>query len=220
MAPIIKGENAMKKSVQIFGIVFISFVFFSQGLWAQRIYRDDPRAADPFAFLNLTQEQMVKIDKLDLELENEFAPMFSKLRSAYFDLEELEFQKNPDQSAIDKKWAMIQKLETDIQNREALYDEKIQSVLTKEQLALLDSYSYQPERNLYGRGGYGQGFYGRGGGRGYGRGYVGRGAGRLGAGRLGAGYYNNYNTLRLGRGPCGAGLGRWYRWDYRRDRRY
>ncbi len=210
----------MKKSVQIFGIVFISFVFFSQGLWAQRIYRDDPRAADPFAFLNLTQEQMVKIDKLDLELENEFAPMFSKLRSAYFDLEELEFQKNPDQSAIDKKWAMIQKLETDIQNREALYDEKIQSVLTKEQLALLDSYSYQPERNLYGRGGYGQGFYGRGGGRGYGRGYVGRGAGRLGAGRLGAGYYNNYNTLRLGRGPCGAGLGRWYRWDYRRDRRY
>lgn len=241
----------MKKLVLIFGIVFISFVLFSQGLWAQRIYRNDPQAADPFTFLNLTQEQMAKIDKLDLELENELSPMFSKLRSAYFDLEELEFQRDPDQSAIDKKWAMIQNLETEIQNREALYDEKIQSVLTKEQLALLDSYSYQPGqpgRNLYGRGGYGQGFYGRGGGRGYGlgyyaygrnrtalglgTGYVGRGAGYMGrgagyvgrgvgyvgrgAGRMRTGgYYSNYGPPRLGRGPCGAGLGRWYRWNRR-----
>jgi len=252
----------MRKSVLIFGIVFISLILFSQGLWAQRIYRDDPRAADPFALLNLTQEQMAKIDKLDLDLENELSPMFSQLRSAYFDLDEMEYQRNPDQTAIDKQWAMIQKLEIEIQNKEALYDEKIQSVLTREQLALLDSYTYQPGRNFYGRSGYGQGFYGRGGGRGNGRGYytygrnrtargpgtgyVGRGAGYAGrgagyagrgagyagrgagyagrgagyagrgAGRMRSGYYSNYGPSRLGRGPCGAGLGRWYRWN-RRD---
>ena len=215
-------KNVMKRFALVFGIVFISLLVFSQGIWAQRIYRDDPRAANPFTFLNLTQEQMEKIDKLDLELDNELSPMFSKLKSAYFDLEELEYQRNPDQTAIDKKWAAIQNLETEIQNREALYDEKIRSLLTAEQQKLLDSYYYPPRQDLYRRGGLGQGYYGRGG-RGYGRNRtpygVGSDVGR-GAGRLGAGYYNNYSTLRLGRGPCGAGLGRWYRWDYRRSRRY
>jgi hypothetical protein len=85
----------------------------------------------------------------------------------------------------------------------------------------------------YGYGGYGYGarmgrrYLGRGAGRlgrgyyGYGRGiargndgnwrYLGRGAGRLSydSGRF-------LRGIRFGRGPCGAGLGRWYRWnDYR-----
>jgi hypothetical protein len=86
----------------------------------------------------------------------------------------------------------------------------------------------------YGRYGYGAGmgrnYLGRGAGRlgrsyyGYGRGIV-RGFGMnrgyfgLGTGRLsGPGNYRNYPRFRYGRGPCGAGLGKWYRWDYGRGR--
>jgi len=43
-----------------------------------------------------------------------------------------------------------------------------------------------------------------------GRGYFGRGAGQLGYGN---GRF--FRGARYGRGPCGAGLGRWYRWNYR-----
>ena len=72
-------------------------------------------------------------------------------------------------------------------------------------------------RNYYGRGtgrlGGGYYGYGRGIGRGYNRnmGYFGRGAGQqvYGNGRFVRG-------VRYGRGPCGAGLGRWYRWNYNR----
>ena len=90
-------------------------------------------------------------------------------------------------------------------------------------------------------GNYGYGRYGYGAGRG--RNYLGRGTGRLGRGYSGfgrgilRGYGMNrgdfglgagrllipsncryYTRFRYGRGPCGAGLGKWYRWDYSRGR--
>ncbi|GAI98298.1 unnamed protein product, partial [marine sediment metagenome] len=104
------------------------------------------------------------------------------------------------------------------------------------------------DRGGFGRGYFGRGFRGfRGGNYGYGAGmgrnYLERGAGRLGrsyygygrgivrgsgmnkgylrlgAGRLsGSGNYRYYSRFMYGRGPCGAGLGKWYRWDYSRGR--
>jgi len=234
----------MKKAAFIFGIVFVAFLFLGQGLWAQRFYRNNSRSVDDDYFLNLTEEQMEKIDKLERALEKELTPLFSKLRSTYVELDQLELQKSPNQNAIEKKWTAIYEIEAEIRNKEALHEEKIRSLLSPEQRALLDLYYYPPGLALYGKGRFGRGYLGRGfrrygrgyyrygrGFRGYERGYYGYGRGRnvlgmrgrflgRGVGRLGLGYYGDYGPLRYGRGPCGAGLGKWFLWNDQRGRRY
>ena len=244
----------MKKTAIISGLVFISFLFISQGLLAQGYYRSGPGMEDDYYGLNLTREQIEKIDKLELELEKELSPLFSKLRSNYMELDELEAQRGSDLTKIKKMWDMIYKLEDDIRNKEISHEKKIRGLLTKDQKAVFDSY-HAYGMNPNDRGGFGRGNFRRGFGRfgrgnyGYGRyssetgrNYLGRGAGRLssgnygygrgisrgfgmnrgyfgsGTGRLDPGNYRYYRGVRYGRGPCGAGLGRWYRWGYGRGR--
>jgi hypothetical protein len=214
----------MKKTALISGMVLISFLFISHGLYAQRFYRYGPAIGDDYYDLNLTREQMEKIDTLELELEKELSPLIAKLRSNYVVLDELEAQRSPDPKRINNVWDVIYRLEDNIRNKEILHEKKIRDLLTEDQKAVFDSY-YAYSTNPYGRGGYGRGFrgadrlgrgyygYGRGIARGYDRnmGYFGRGAGQLG--------YSNGRFLRggrYGRGPCGTGLGRWYRWNYNR----
>lgn len=247
----------MKKRALVFGMVFISFLFISQELLAQRYYRNNSGIEDDDYDLNLTQEQIEKINKLELELEKELSPLISKLRSYYMELDELEMQRNPDLTKIEKIWDIVYKLESDIRKKEILHEKMIGNLLTEGQKALLDSY-YADDMNFYGRGGFGRGNFGRGFGRfsggnyGYGRygygaeigrnylwgnagrlgrGYYGYGRGisrccgmnrgnlRLGAGRLsGSNNYRYYARVRYGRGPYGAGLGRWYPRGYSRGR--
>jgi len=172
------------------------------------------------------------------------------------ELEELEAQRNPDLTKIEKIWDGINKLEREIQNKEILHEKKIRELLTGDQKALLDSYSTY-DANFYGRGGFGRGNIGRGYGRygaGVGQNYMGRGVGvgqnnmgrgagigqnymGRGAGMLNRGYYGYGNAVtgsygrnmgtnpylrgvRYGRGPCGAGLGRWSRMGYGQGRWY
>jgi hypothetical protein len=233
----------MKKTALISGMVFISFLLISQGLLAQRYYRNDPRIEDDYYDLNLTREQIEKMNRLEFELEKELSPLFLKLRSAYIELDEFEAQRSPDPIKIEKIWDKIYKLEDEIREKEISHEENIRGLLTKDQRVLFDSY-YGYDRGYFGRGcgrfgygnyGYGRysygavtgrnywgrgygnrgrgnwgrGNYGHGRGisRGYGRGYFGRGAGRLGPDN-----YRYYQRFRYGRGPCGAGLGRWWRW--------
>jgi hypothetical protein len=243
----------MKKIAFISGMVFVSFLLISQGLYAQRFYRCDPEIEDDYYDLNLTQEQMEKIDKLDMELQEELSPLFSKLRSNHVLLDELEAQRSPDPTTINSVWDVILGLEEDIRNKEILHEKKIRDLLTVDQKAIFDSY-YSDDTNPYGCGGLGRGYIRRGprgfsggyyrygcygynvrGGRDYfrrgagrlGRGYYGYGRGasrgygmnrrnfRPGAGRLyGHNYFRYYPRIRYGRGPCGAGLGKWRRWDY------
>jgi hypothetical protein len=251
------GEKIMKKITLISAMVFISFLLISKVLSAQRYYRNDSGIEDDYYDLNLTREQMEKIDKLELELERDLSPLYTKLKSSYMELDELGTQRSPDLTKLKKIWDFIYKFEDEIRNKEILHEKKIRDLLTKDQKAVFDSY-YGYDLNPYGRGGFGRGYLGRGcrgfrgGNYGYGRyglgpgigrNYLGRGAGRLarsyygygrgivrgfgmnrgylgrGAGRLsGPGNYRYYSRFRFGRGPCGAGLGKWYRWDYRRGR--
>jgi len=249
----------MKKMALISGMVIVSCLFISHGLHAQRFYRYGPTIEDDYYDLNLTQEQMEKIDTLEFELEKELSPLIAKLRSNYVVLNELEAQRNPDPKRINNVWDVIYRLEDDIRNKEILHEKKIRDLLTEDQKAVFDSY-YAYSTNPYGKGGFGRGYFGSGprglrsgnngyGGYGYGAGmgrnYTGRGAGRLdrgyygygrgisrgynmnrgnfglgigrGAGQLG--YANNrfLRGVRYGRGPCGAGLGRWYRGNYNRS---
>jgi len=202
----------MKKIALISCMVFISFLFISQGLLAQRYYRGGPGIEDDYYDLNLTQEQMEKIDKLELELERELSPLISKLRSNYMELDELGAQGSYDPTKIKKILDLTNKLEDDIGNKEISHEKKIRDLLTQEQRIIFDSY-YGYGLNQYDRGGFGRGYFGRGF-RGFRGGNYGYGAGRL----SGSGKYRYYSRFRYGRGPCGAGLGKWYRWDYSRGR--
>jgi len=242
----------MKKNALISGIVLISFLFISHGLYAQGLYRYRPGMEDNYYDLNLTQKQMEEIDKLELELEKELSPLISKLRSNYVILDELEAQKSPDPTKINNVWDVIYKLEDDIRNKEILHETRIKDLLTEDQRAVFE-FNNAYVTNPYGRGGPGRGYFDRGSrgfrggnygygrfgtnvgiGRNYlgrradrlGRGYYGYGRGisrgygmnrgnyRLGAGRFSGPYnYRYYPRYRYGRGPCGAGLGRWNRWD-------
>jgi hypothetical protein len=245
----------MKKTALISGMVLVSFLFISHGLHAQGSYRYGPGIEDDYYDLNLTKEQMEKIDRLEVALEKELSPLIAKLRSNYVVLDELEAQRNPDPTRINTVWDVIYRLEDEIRNKEILHENKIRNLLTEEQRVVFDSYyAYGANpyvRDTFGRRYFGRGFrgfrvgnYGRGGfgyGAGMGNNYLGRGAGWLGRGYYGyrrgiaSGYNSNrryfdrgvgqlgygigrfFQRVRYGRGPCGAGLGRWYRWnDYRR----
>ena len=230
----------MKKTAVMSGLVLVSFLFVFHSLYAQGFYRYDPIIEDDYYGLNLTQEQIAKIDALELELEKELSPLIAKLRSNYAVLDDLEAQRDPDPSEINQAWDLIYKLEDDIQKKEILHEKKIRDLLTEDQKALFDAY-YAYGASPYERGGFGRGIrggrygygYGAGMGRGVGmlgRGYYGygrgitRGYGRnmgyfgRGAGRMGYGNSRFLRGVRYGRGPCGAGLGRWYRWNYYRFR--
>ncbi|MFC2167605.1 Spy/CpxP family protein refolding chaperone [Acidobacteriota bacterium] len=234
----------MKKTAIMSVMVIISFLLVSQGLSAQRYLSGASGTEGDFCPLNLTQEQIEKIKKLDLDLEKELLPLLSKLRSIYMEIEDLEAQRNPDIAKIEKIWETILKYESDIQNKEILYEKKIRDLLTEEQKASIDSFI------PYGRGGFGRGNIGRGYGRygaGMGQNDMGRGAGMMsrgfygygnvitrsygrnigylgqGAGRINYGNVQFLPGVRYGRGPCGAGLGRWIprvglgrgRWNWR-----
>jgi|GEM_PF-1287388 len=259
----------MKKTFIISFAIIISFLFLSQQLFAQRYYRDNPRINNDPYDLNLTQKQLEKMDKLEIELEKSLSPLFSKLRTNYLKLDELELQRSPNHTKIDKAWEEIYSLEEEIEKKEIAHEENIRGLLTEDQRAVFDSYygyGMGTGRGYYGRGqgGMGQGYYGRGSGygAGYGSNYLGRGQGyygsRGGVGTLGQGYYSrgrgngtgygsNYlgrsqgyysrgqgvargtsrfnrgsyrydPRARYGRGPCGAGLGKWYPQGYGRGR--
>jgi len=207
----------MKKTFIISYAFIISFLFISQQLFAQRYYKNNPRIYNDPYDLNLTQKQLEKMDKLEIELEKSLSPLFSKLRTNYFKLDELELQRSPDHTKIDKAWEEIYTLEEEIEKKEIAHEENIRGLLTEDQRAVFDSY--------YGYGmGTGRGYYGRGQGYGsrrgvgtLGQGYYGRGIAR-GTGRLTRRSYRYDSRIRYGRGPCGAGLGKWYPQGYGRGR--
>ena len=207
----------MKKITLISALLCVSFLFISHGLYAQRFYRDGSGIEDYYYELNLTQEQMEKIDKLELELEKELSPLISKLRSNYVVLDDLEAQRNPDPKKIDNVWEVIYRLEEDIRNKEILHEKKVRDLLTEEQKSIFDSY-YAYETDPYGRGAFGRGYFGRGfrrfGGGNYGYGGYGYGAGigrnylGRGAGMLGRGYYGYGRGIARGYGMNRANFGR------------
>jgi len=219
----------MKKIALISGMGVVLFLFLSNGLFAQTINRDDPGIEEDYYGLNLTQEQKEKIDKLELELEKELAPLISKLRSSYAELDELEAQKSPDPAKIAKIWDVIYAQEEDIRNRDISHENKIRDLLTADQKSVFDSYyGYDPVP--YDRGDIGRGYressggyyrYGRSGyNTGMGRNYLGRGAGRMGRG-----YYSYRRGVSRSagmiRGNFRSGAGRMsVPYDYRVNPRY
>ena len=206
----------MRKYLTVSGLVLISILFISNLMFAQR-YPRDPLSDEYLYELNLTDEQVKAINKLEIKYEKELNPILFELRKLYVKLDELEMQRSPDREARDKLIGKIEGMEDKVTEKEIELESKIRDLLTEEQRAVLDSYDrygayFRPGLGRFGcglgpyrfRGGYGWA-PGRGGGRGpYGYGY--------GWYNRGYGLYNRryYQRYGYGRGLGQGRLGRYY----------
>ncbi|MFC1732358.1 Spy/CpxP family protein refolding chaperone, partial [candidate division KSB1 bacterium] len=154
----------------------------------------------------MSQEQMTKINELDLSYQNDYATLSNKLTVLYTQMQNLQAVNPPDYNAIQRKIDEIAELEAGIQKRSIEYDRNLMDTYTPEQRQLMNTAQVNPAAavNPY----YGRGVGGIGGNMGY---------GSVGGGfTMGAGVPYGTNALggpRLGRGPCGFGFnkfgGRW-----------
>ena len=141
-------------------------------------------------FLNLTQDQITKINGINMKFQNENIAQLNELQKKNIELQNLLTNKNLDRNSINAKLDEVNKTRTELQKKVLTRTEDINKVLTEQQKEMMGTYEY----GLLSCGlGLGQ---------------------RLGRGfSTGAGYLGNYGRglsggMGLGRGPCGLGLGR------------
>jgi hypothetical protein len=167
--------------------------------------------------VDLTEEQLLKIEELRLAFQEELLPLRSRLRTGYMELDLME-AKAEDPKKIDAKFAELTELENEIEKRYLAHDQEIRELLTDEQKVLFDRWGGLGLGMGYGPGwnrghGYSRGAsWGRG--RGFGRGAAwSRGAGR-GMARATAWDRSYMRNPRLGQSYA-----RGVRWDrgYARD---
>jgi hypothetical protein len=183
--------------------------------------------------MNLTSEQITKIQELTREFQKDILPMETQLQTLYMQVGPLPYR-DAEQAKFNAAFKKIDTLEMEMEKRYVAYENQIRALLTEEQNAFFDQWGgigYELERmglgmdlgmgfgrNYadYGRGyaGFGRG-YGQGRGRGYagfGRGYTGYGRGYTNYGRGTAGYGRGYTGYgrgyaNYGRGTAGYGRG-------------
>ncbi len=161
----------MKKSSTIFIVAVVLLMASALPSLAQA---RRPLGMRPAYGLNLTEEQMERIEEMRLQFEKEILPLETELQTHYSELR-LMYAKNQEQAKIDGKLFQIDKMEIELERRFEAHQMNIRNLLTDEQKMLFDQ-----------EGGFGMGLgmdygggYGRspGMGRGYGQ-YYGRGYGR------------------------------------------
>ncbi len=184
----------MKKGIIIFGICFVFLLFFTLPLSAQQNWRPGMRA--PYA-LNLTPDQMAKIQEMRLEFQKESLSMWTELQNLNFELRAL-YLEDTGQEKIDAKLDQLDAMELELEKKWVVHQSQIRDLLTDEQKVMFDQWGglglswgrmdgMGPGMGMdFGRG-YGMGF-GRGYGGGFGRG-GGRGFGRGSGMGMGRGYY-------------------------------
>jgi Spy/CpxP family protein refolding chaperone len=203
----------MKKSIAI-GI-FVAFILtlVLPGL-AQRNWQ--PRMS-PTAGMNLTSEQIAKIQKLTLQFQKDILPMEIQIQTLYMEVGPLPYR-DTEQAKFNAAFKKIDTLEMELEKKYMVYENQIRAILTEEQKAFFDQWGglgYGLERMGLGMGmgmGFGRGYAG------YGRGYAGYGRASGNYGRGYAGYSRGYGQgwnrgigRGWGRGP-GMGRGYWCPW--------
>jgi hypothetical protein len=175
--------------------------------------------------MDLTEEQLAKIQDFRLAFHKAILPLQSTIQTHYLQLRTL-YAKNTEQGIIDEKIAQIDKLEIEMEQMFMDHQEQVRNLLTDEQKALFDQWGglgLGMAGMGFGMGpgmGYGRGFgrgFGAGFGRGFGRGFGGYGRGYAGYGRGYAGYGRGYAGYGRGwfRGQ-GMGRGYWCPWFQQR----
>lgn len=160
--------------------------------------------------LNLAQEQINKLNEIQTKFQSENAALLNSLNQKNLELQNLTIVQPLDQTAINFKIDEISKIQAELQKKVLAYTENVRNILTEQQKAIVNSNNlgYGWALSPYGGLPYGQGL-----GLGMAPGYT----GRFLPGMQGMGYggYYGRNVLggpRLGRGPCGMGLGRGIGW--------
>ncbi len=203
----------MKKSSTIFIVAVVLLMTSALPSLAQA---RRPMGMRPAYGLNLTEEQMVRIEEMRLQFEKEILPLETELQTHYSELR-LMYVKNQEQAKIDAKFNQIDKMEIELERRFEAHQMNIRNLLTNEQKMLFDQEGgFRMGLGMDYGGGYGRGpgmgrGYIQGNSRGYGQ-YYGRGYGRspgMGRGYIQGNYrgYGQYYGRAYGRSP---GMGRGY----------
>jgi hypothetical protein len=168
--------------------------------------------AQPYNFLDLTEEQMAAIQEQRLAFQKDILSLRTQLMAGYMELDNL-YMQNAEQQKIEGKIAELDQMELEFDNQFEAHQQQISALLTDEQKVLFDRFGGLGMGPAFGMG-YGAG-YGRG--MGYGAGY-GRGMAR--GGGYGMGYGAGYGRgMARGGGygmDYGAGYGRGAAWSGRR----
>lgn len=102
--------------------------------------------------LDLTEEQIGKIKELREKYYNKLKELWNKLQDVVFSLRQLQFQKQPDTSLIDKKREEINNIRKEIRGVLDEYWKEFKSILTKDQLSKLNKTlpPFRPRRAPWG----------------------------------------------------------------------
>jgi hypothetical protein len=199
----------MKKAFLVSLGIFFTVLIISSHMSAQPYYRNAPIDND-LCGLNLSDQQLKEIQKLEFQLDKEIIPLHSELRLLYIKLDEHEMQGDPDSEETDRLFGKIDQIEDSIIQKEIQFHEEVRNLLTEEQKVLFDSYFRYDNalRPGYGRYGCGLGPYLL-------RGGLGRDSARFGCGYYGYGrgqnlrtWMNEYWRPRNIRNVYGFGYGR------------
>ena len=84
--------------------------------------------------LGLTEEQTAKLKELQKELYEKTKPLRNEIQDILFELSQLRLAKDPDRTAIEAKMDQAAKLRKQISALQKDYRQKMESILTKQQL--------------------------------------------------------------------------------------
>ena len=150
--------------------------------------------------LNLTQEQINKLNEIQTKFQSENAALLNNMNQKNLELQALIMSQTTDQTVLSAKIDEINKIQAEIQKKVLAYTDDVRNILTEQQKAIVNS------NNL----GYGWALNPYSNGLGFGlRAGYGTGIGYWGYQSYGR---NVMGGPRLGRGPCGMGLGRGGGW--------
>ena len=132
--------------------------------------------AQPYNFLDLTEEQLAAIQEQRLAFQKDMLSLRTQLMTGYMELDSLYLQ-NAEQPKIEGKIAELDQMELELDNQFEAHQRQISALLTDEQKVLFDRFGGLGMGPAFGMGygaGYGRGMarggYGMGYGAGYGRG--------------------------------------------------
>ncbi|MCX7796725.1 MAG: Spy/CpxP family protein refolding chaperone [bacterium] len=115
--------------VRPFGIGTLNFPFLGQDL---------------IKYLNLTDDQINKIKELRSKYYEKLKGLYTKLQDAIFALRQLQFERQPDRTQIDKKRDEINNIRKEIRAVLNEYWKEFKGILTKEQLSKLVDRKFVP----------------------------------------------------------------------------
>ncbi|MBN2245039.1 MAG: hypothetical protein JW755_04255 [Candidatus Aminicenantes bacterium] len=160
----------MKKNQIFVSFVLMFFLITTLPAWAQA---DIESGVMPYYGLNLTQDQIDKIQQLRLDFQKEILELRTQLQGRYLELRNLYYKGEP-QEKIDNSIAQIEKMSLELEQKYLNHRDQIRGILSDEQKLMFDRWGGLGLGATRMGGGFGLGYgygYGPGFGGGFNRGW-------------------------------------------------